>query len=254
MKNLFNQLFLSAFLLVSILSSVCNAQNLRKNDVIKLRDNTKLEVVIKEVQENVIKYKKISDVDGPLFSVNKSEISSIEYGNGEVQNFEVAVEVPNYYSPNQKTPPAAVSRAPIPRNKFEEDIQKATPEKLRVIYNYHKVKSKNGLAIGIAGVTVGVLVAGIGTGIVVGATDPNGQFKSYQDELRARNGAWMMIGGFVGATTFGTIGFVKAGKNGSKATRVKRELTRRGESLSFNINPGFNAVSRAGYLTLNMKF
>lgn len=108
--------------------------------------------------------------------------------------------------------------------------------------------------MGIAGVSVGVLAAGIGTGIVAASTDANGNYLTYQDQQRAITGAWMMIGGFATATTFGLVGFIKAGKNGSKASRIKRELLRRHEPLAFNISPGYNPVNQAGYLTLSVKF
>jgi hypothetical protein len=254
MRTPFSRLSLIVLLFLALLSSVSYAQNTRKNDVIKLRDNTKLEVVIKEVLESVIKYKKISDIDGPLFSVNKSDISSIEFGNGDIQNFEAALEVPNYYSPSAKTPPIAANPAPLPRNSFDEDILRASPEQLKTFHKYYKTRSKRGMVMGIAGVSIGVVVAGIGTGILTSVTDDKGHLINSQDEGKATAAAFMVLGGAVGAATFGTIGFVKAGKNGSKATRIRRELNRRGESISFKISPGYNAVNRAGYLTLNMTF
>jgi hypothetical protein len=252
----------SWLLIISILVSyvpVSNAQTTRKPDIITLRNESKLEVIIQEVDENNVKYKKISDQEGPIFTLRKSEIVSIQYGNGEVETFEAVLEVPSYYSPSQATKPAAANRpipqrVPTPKSKFAESVQNSTPDDLRTIYKYYKTRSKTGMIMGIAGTSAGVIVAAIGTGIVASATDANGNFATYQDERRAIKGAWMMIGGFAGAATFGTVGFIKAGKNGSKASRIRRELIHRGEPLTIHISPGYNPVNHAGYLTLSMKF
>lgn len=249
-------------LIVPILVSYAHfssAQTTRKSDIITLKNETKLEVIIQEVDENTVKYKKLSDLEGPLFALKKSEIVSIHYGNGEVETFEAVLEVPSYYSPSQSAKPAPTTspgpqRAPLPKNKFAESVQNATPDHLRTIYKYYKTRSKTGMIMGIAGTSVGVIVAGIGTGIVASATDANGNFATYQDERKAIRGAWMMIGGFAGAATFGTVGFVKEGKNGSKASRIRRELIHRGEPLTIRIAPGYNPFSQAGYLTLSVKF
>lgn len=116
-KNLFIVLFI-------LLAGMCNAQTVRKHDIIRLRDNTKLEVIIQEVLENTVKYKKLSDPEGPVFTINKSEIASIQYGNGEVENFEATLEAPNYYSPSQQNQSQPYTApGPVARNKFEEGIQ-----------------------------------------------------------------------------------------------------------------------------------
>jgi hypothetical protein len=250
------------FLIISILISyvhISNAQTTRKPDIITLRNESKLEVIIQEVDENNVKYKKITDQEGPVFTLRKTEIASIRYGNGEVETFEAVLEVPSYYSPSKTPQPASANvpgpqRAPLPKNKFAESVQSATPDHLRSIYKYYKTRSKTGMVMGIAGTSIGVIVAGIGTGIVASATDANGNFATYQDERRAIKGAWMMIGGFAGAATFGTVGFIKAGKNGSKASRIRRELIHRGEPLAIRISPGYNPLNQAGYLTLSIKF
>ncbi|QRR02854.1 hypothetical protein [Dyadobacter sandarakinus] len=254
-----NQKLLSStivFIFVMLLGALTTqAQNARKPDVINLRNNTKLEVFIHEVDDSAVKYKKLTDPEGPLFTVRKNEIASIQYGNGEVETFEASLEVQNYYTPSQSGAPVqARPAAPAPRNDFEAGLQNANNDRLRSTYRFYKGKSKGGMAMGIAGIATGMLVAGIGTGIVAGATDANGNFATYQDEKRAIKGAWMMIGGFAGAVTFGTVGFVKAGKNGSKATRVKRELMRRGESLTFRLQPAFNPANGSGSLALSLTF
>jgi hypothetical protein len=173
------------------------------------------------------------------------------------------LEVQNYYSPakpattpTQEAKPARkVASGPVkPSVQFAEDVRNSSPEHLRSMYKFYKTRSKTGMIMGIVGTSVGVIVAGIGTGIVASAIDDNGNYKSYQDELRARKGAYMMAGGFAGAATFGAVGFTKAGKNGSKASRIRRELIRRGEPLTFSIRPSFNPMHRTGNLTLAVRF
>jgi hypothetical protein len=70
-------------------------QTSRKPDVIVMKDNTKLEVLIQEVDEHVVKYRKVSDPEGPVYSVRKTEIASIKYGNRETETFDNAVENPD---------------------------------------------------------------------------------------------------------------------------------------------------------------
>ncbi|KAA6439616.1 hypothetical protein FEM33_11395 [Dyadobacter flavalbus] len=69
-------------------------QTSRKPDIIVLKDNTKLEVLIQEVDENVVKYRKVSDPEGPVYSVRRTEIASIKYGNTETGTFDNAPENP----------------------------------------------------------------------------------------------------------------------------------------------------------------
>ncbi|MCE6990727.1 hypothetical protein [Dyadobacter sp. CY323] len=247
---------LCAMLFLCAIATFCSAQTQRKPDIIMLRGDSKLEVFIQEVDESVVKYKKLTDPEGPLFTVKKSEITSIKYGNGEVETFEAVLEVPSYYTPSSAQPNSVKPAAAPPRNgnKLMEEIRASPSDQLRATYKFYKAKSKGGLIMGIAGTSAGVLVAGIGTGILASATDANGNFATYADERRALRGAWMMIGGFAGATTFGTVGFIKFGKNGSKANRIRRELIHRGEPLAWRINPGFNPVTQSGYVRVSLNF
>lgn len=261
LPKLKNQL-LAMFILLFV--GQADAQTARKADVILLRDESKLEVYIQEVDDQVIKYKKPSDPDGPLFSIKKSDVASIRYGNGEEETFEAALEVQSYYSPEKQAPARSAKQSQVPRKaatgpvkpsvQFAEDVRNSSPDHLRSMYGFYKSRSKTGMIMGIVGTTVGVVVAGIGTGIVASAIDANGYYKSYQDELRARRGAYMMLGGFAGAATFGTVGFIKAGKNGSKASRIRRELIRRGEPLTISFRPSVNPFQRAAGLTLALNF
>ncbi|CAG5010339.1 hypothetical protein DYBT9275_04696 [Dyadobacter sp. CECT 9275] len=246
---------LSSLLLLILCSQLLFAQDVRKPDVILLRDNTKLEVIIQEVDDQKIKYKKLSNPDGPVFTIKKSDITSIMYSNGETEIMEATIEVPNYYSPSAQTPHKNERyEARAPRNQFEQEIQTADAERLRMMFTHYKSKSRQGLTLAIGGMSAGIIAMGIGVGIIANAVDSQGYYKSQQDEQRAKTGAYLVLGGFAGAATFGTIGFVRAGKNNSKAGKAKRELTRRNEPLKVSFSPGFDLQHKAGYIGLSMSF
>lgn len=243
---------LTLFFLLN-LAGFCHAQNTRKPDVIVLKNNTKLEVSIQEVEENVIKYKKLSDPDGPVFSVKKAEIASVLYGNGDVSTFpETSGDV--FFKQDNNVEPVFQNQQPIPKNSFDETIFAYKPNQLRKAYQYYRSKSKRGLVSGIVCTVLGTISMGVGAALI---NDnyyySNGYYASTYNNNQG-TGVALLIGGLVGGATFGTIGFVKAGRNGSKATRIRRELTRRGEPLTFKLRPGYNAANGAGYLSLRMNF
>lgn len=62
-------------------------------DVIVKKDGSTIQSKVMEINGTEIKYKKWSNQDGPLYSIGRSEILSINYQNGEVEKFsEVFVE------------------------------------------------------------------------------------------------------------------------------------------------------------------
>jgi len=54
-------------------------------DVIVKKDGSTILVKVEEISTSEIKYKKWSNLEGPTYSVNKSEISRINYQNGDVE-------------------------------------------------------------------------------------------------------------------------------------------------------------------------
>lgn len=69
-------------------------------DVIVKKDGSTILVKVEEINSNEIKYKKWSNLEGPTYSVSKSEISRINYQNGDVEMISNAPSVtpnqPNY--------------------------------------------------------------------------------------------------------------------------------------------------------------
>ena len=65
------------------LTYVCFAQ-----DVIITKDSKKINAKVTEVNVSDIKYKKFDNLDGPIYTILKSNIVSILYQNGQVEAFE----------------------------------------------------------------------------------------------------------------------------------------------------------------------
>lgn len=57
------------------------------NDVIVLKDGTRIDVVLVEVTDNQVKYRKTNNPEGPLFVKEIANITSIIYANGEREDF-----------------------------------------------------------------------------------------------------------------------------------------------------------------------
>jgi hypothetical protein len=75
--------YLSSLVLFLCLYTVkLNAQEL----IIKTNGDS-IRVKLMEVSVNTVSYKKLSMLDGPSFTIDKSEISFIKYSNGEVEYF-----------------------------------------------------------------------------------------------------------------------------------------------------------------------
>lgn len=56
-------------------------------DIIVTNDGNKIEAKVTEVEVDVIKYKKFGDNDGPIYTMKKTDISTILYENGSVDVF-----------------------------------------------------------------------------------------------------------------------------------------------------------------------
>lgn len=56
-------------------------------DVIVKKDGSTIQSKVIEINETEIKYKKWANLDGPIYVINQSELTSINYQNGEVECF-----------------------------------------------------------------------------------------------------------------------------------------------------------------------
>ena len=88
------------FLIVSLLfvAGITKAQ-----DVIVKKDSSTILSKVIEVSSSEIKYKKWSNLDGPTYSISRSEIVSINYQNGEVEKFENSSSNPTIIQQNNSS-------------------------------------------------------------------------------------------------------------------------------------------------------
>lgn len=92
-------------------------------DIIVCKDSKRIDAKIIEVGQNEIKYKKFDFQEGPTFSINISDISSIIYSNGDVAAFnsnnsqEPKVEANSPSSPVASPKPKREVKHPSPKSK-----------------------------------------------------------------------------------------------------------------------------------------
>ncbi len=226
----------------------------RNPDLITLKDDTQIEAFIQEVSATSVSYKKKSDPEGPRFVILKSNIREIVYGNGEKEVFADAGNEA-YFVPGE-SPKPVVYNPPAPANKFEALMYSWDANELRAAHPYFKKKSRAGFTLGIVGVSAGVISIGVGSVLVNESVDANTNV--VLDEGKLRTGAILMLGGLAVGATLGTIGFVRGGRNASKAGKVLRELRRRREPLrkesSLRVVPGYNVAVKAPQLSVRVTF
>ena len=70
------------FLFLTFCAATINAQ-----DVIVKRDGSTILSKVTEIGLNEVKYKKFSNQTGPIYSILKSDILSINYENGEKEKY-----------------------------------------------------------------------------------------------------------------------------------------------------------------------
>ncbi|MDQ6480478.1 hypothetical protein [Dyadobacter sp. LHD-138] len=246
-------LFLFCFFFVTLTGSL-TAQTVRKNDVIVRKDNEKIEVVITEIDANTIRYKKVSDPDGPVFTVNKTDISSILYGNGEVEKFDKPTD--EYFAPGSVPPPVIYKQEqPKTYNSAGGRLSGRDPEQLRSNYNLYVRKARSYRKLGFIGASAGLLFTVVGAAILSSAESyyntGTGTYVSNDDAVA---GALLVTAGLGGGIPLTIIGFVKNRSYTKKAIAVQNELRRRNQPLSLRLSPGFNQQTNTGYLSLKIAF
>ena len=80
---------LSQFILATLL--VCCSLGAYAQDIITLKDGKQIKAKISDITQSEIKYKNFDYQDGPSFTINKSEVASIQYANGTMATDELKV-------------------------------------------------------------------------------------------------------------------------------------------------------------------
>jgi len=100
-------------------------------DIMITKDGRKISAKVEEIGIEVVKYKKVDNQSGPSYLMNKSDIASILFENGD---FEV----------------------------FKEEIQRKPIKQKSVTSNYQKAKTLRNAGIGLTFGGLGVAVGGLG--------------------------------------------------------------------------------------------
>lgn len=160
LRNLFTTLFL-----------FCIAGMAMAQDVIVKTDNSTILSKVLEISSTEIKYKKWDNQDGPLYTISRSEVASINYENGEIETFPSnTYQAPNNYPIAAQNPNAGFmdlygnSALQLDGRKLSDDEVKnlIDPQSYQI---YLKGKRDDLLC----GISAGVCIIGaIGSGVMFG--------------------------------------------------------------------------------------
>ncbi len=87
----------SKFIIITILFI---SQQVLAQDIIVLRDGDIIQSKVQEITPTEVKYKKYSNLEGPLYTIEKSTVLSINYENGDKDKFESKEITAKIISPN----------------------------------------------------------------------------------------------------------------------------------------------------------
>ena len=133
-------------------------------------DETKAKVI--EVGQTEIKYKKYTNLNGPIFTVSKSEVFMIKYENGEKEVFN------SENKKNNETPTATLSSEDEMYMKGKEDA----------IANYKGKNCGDGATLAITALTSPLL--GLIPAAIMTSTEPSNQNLLYPKQELMRNSSY----------------------------------------------------------------
>jgi len=67
-------------------------QNIYAQDIIIKKDGTKIETKVIEVGLSDLKYKNFTNLNGPLYTLLKSDIKEVKYENGEIETYNAVIK------------------------------------------------------------------------------------------------------------------------------------------------------------------
>ena len=142
-----------SFILAAVIGFVISAN---AQDVIITKEGKKINAKVTEINEGDIRYKNFDNLEGPSYSMKKSEISSILYQNGKVEVFNTN---------NNTTPTPPTNYNTIPTQTTEIETEGYTE------YDLYKAKKLKRAGITCFSIGTTCLLTGIGltiTGMVDG--------------------------------------------------------------------------------------
>ncbi len=102
-------------------------------DIIVCKDSKRIDAKIIEVGQNEIKYKKFDFQDGPTFSINVNDISSIIYSNGDVAAFNSSTSQEQKVEASNPSAPVA---APKPKREVKHPSPKSKQRPIGIVIGY----------------------------------------------------------------------------------------------------------------------
>lgn len=247
-------------------------------DIITTTDGKNIDAKVEEITETVIKYRKASNPNGPLYAIAISSVATIKYENGDIDTFSTSAKTAAPTSPTKSnqskdgpiTDDELLRQAGNMNNSINQNNKQGMSDSdllrmnAKYMYNYtnfnediQKVVKKAKLYKKIGWIGGGVLAAaGIGVGLGLACA------WGWDDcDLPAEVGP--MVGGLVAGTAW-CLGFnlkanslmKRARENGYySATILESEILRNGDkSLMAGINVMGNRITNDKCCGISLKF
>ncbi|WP_149242123.1 hypothetical protein [Dyadobacter sp. 32] len=238
------------FLLVLLLAfSHAWGQSL-DHDLIVRYDSVSIECEIVRVTTEVIRYKKQSYAQGPVFQVLTSDVSKIIYKNGNTEDFSLLKR------PVKKTtqsPPKYPSGPWLDRDFTENMAARKAPELIKA-KNFYDAKARSNKVMAITMGALSTVMAAAGTHIFINAKESVAG-GTYINQGNRRIGSMLMILGAGSGVGLGTSGLFSFKKYKSRAQLVDNEISnRKASSINLFLSPQCNYHSRDVSLSLVVNF
>jgi hypothetical protein len=241
---------LQVLLLCFLFHLEINAQT-RNNDVIHKQDGTKVAATILLVDQQTIQYKKVNDPNGPTFHILKSDVSKIDYGNGESETFTV---VDSRFQVTGSDNVIIYSPYPWTQRDFTDDLSVWRPRDLVSGYKFYQGKAKSSKTIGLTFAALGSAATIVGI-VMVSNNRAKDNYGYYYNSQNREIGSALIVAGLCSGIIVGVISAITSGKYRHRAALVKDELQKRNIALSnINVLPHYDFQSGNTGLSLRLSF
>ena len=214
-------------------------------DVIVKKDGTTILSKVLEISGTEIKYKKWSNQDGPMYSIDKSEVHLINYQNGEVELMSNSSITKTLLPENERMFRKGKYLTVNGQSLSNEEILSLVGEQNYVTYLSARRQSEKGAGFLLSS----ILSGGFSIACIVGG-------------VKSGNRSAVVIGAIAGAYfPIGlTLGCVFKGIGNGRISRVADEYNSGSRAFSYQISPSimrYNSMEKQGNafgLTLSVKF
>ena len=222
-------------------------------DIIVLHSGERIEAVVEEVNIDNVRFRRYSNLNGPMHTIMKSDISIIRYANGDTESF---VPAGNNRSRSSRGNPSHIESFHNYRN-FTTGERVATwalNGLLPGIGSYLIMQDKVGgtvmLGMNLLNITLGTVGYFMIIDSLATTYDDYGEAQmEFTDENRVNIGASLMLAGF-------TVFAINSIYNIVRSASYNRPAPRRGfnpEAFNFYVVPGKNGIEQMS-LSYTIKF